>query len=88
MMDTLNARFRHVVVFLIIAVFVAAVLASAKWGCLSRDVVAAGSASRWFGEITETRVAALPAWLGASFRFSGGPLPGPNRKLGAFGSSP
>ena len=37
---------------------------SAKCGCPSRDVVAAGSASRWLGEITQTY--ALPARLGPS----------------------
>ena len=41
MMDTLNARFRHVVVFLIIAVFVAAVLRHVlhAYGSMSREEI-------------------------------------------------
>ena len=45
MMDTLNARFRHVVVFLIIAVFVAAVLRHVLhvYGSISREEIRTGS---------------------------------------------
>ena len=41
MMETLNARFRHVVVFLIIAVFVAAVLRHGlhTYGSISREEI-------------------------------------------------
>jgi len=45
MMDTLNARFRHVVVFLIIAVFVAAVLRHVLhvYGWISREDIRTGA---------------------------------------------
>jgi hypothetical protein len=45
MIETVNARFRHVVVFLIIAVFVAAVMRHVLhvYGSISREEIRAGS---------------------------------------------
>jgi hypothetical protein len=45
MIETLNARFRHIVVFLIIAVFVAAVLRHVLhvYGSISREEIRTGS---------------------------------------------
>jgi len=45
MMETLNARFRHIVGFLIIAVFVAAVLRHVLhvYGSISREEIRTGS---------------------------------------------
>ena len=45
MIETVNARFRHVVVFLIIAVFVAAVMRHVLhvYGSISREEIRTGS---------------------------------------------